>query len=396
MVKGTVKASPREALLSHREKLGNLREILYANIVMAGEIPAPTGSERRITRFLSDRFTECGLDSLSLDQAGNVAGVLSGKTGRRNLLVAAHLDKIWGESEDHTVSVGVGMMSGRGLADNSLGVAVLATLPLIFEELGIELDANLILLGTTRSFGRGNLRGIRFFLENFEQEIDSALCLEGIDLGRLSYSTLGMARGEIAVELSADIESIQSREDASGVIGVLSDLVQDILKINEREQPHTRVLTGSIEAGSGYSVPPRSGLLRFEVRSLDADRVARVEEEINALVNDYPTCSGVAMKIEMIAHRRPGDLGEGHPLVREAGEILGALGIDSKVEPSVSELAPLLEKRIPSLTLGVTRGANRHTPAESILLDPIFDGLAQIVSVLEFMDRGEFSFREDA
>ena len=232
MVKGTVKASPREALLSHREKLGNLREILYANIVMAGEIPAPTGSERRITRFLSDRFTECGLDSLSLDQAGNVAGVLSGKTGRRNLLVAAHLDKIWGESEDHTVSVGVGMMSGRGLADNSLGVAVLATLPLIFEELGIELDANLILLGTTRSFGRGNLRGIRFFLENFEQEIDSALCLEGIDLGRLSYSTLGMARGEIAVELSADIESIQSREDASGVIGVLSDLVQDILKIN--------------------------------------------------------------------------------------------------------------------------------------------------------------------
>src|SRR5690606_23283790 len=126
----------------------------------------------------SDRFTECGLDNISLDQAGNVAGVISGRTGRRNLLVAAHVDKIWAETEDHTVSVGVGAMSGRGLADNSLGVAVLATLPLLLDELGIRFDANLVLLGTTRSFGRGNLRGMRFFLENSAWEFDSALCLE--------------------------------------------------------------------------------------------------------------------------------------------------------------------------------------------------------------------------
>lgn len=392
MAKKTVNGESRETLLAHREALRHLREILFANVVMAGEIPAPTGYERRITRFLSDRFTECGLDNISLDQAGNVAGVISGRTGRRNLLVAAHVDKIWADTEDHTVSVGVGVMSGRGLADNSLGVAVLATLPLILDELGLAFDANLILLGTTRSFGRGDLRGMRFFLENSAWEIDSALCLEGIDLGRLSFSSLGMARGEIVVEVARPHDEETSNEAASGVIATLSELVGAMLEINRRGCPDTRVLIGSVESGSGYSVPPGRGLVRFEIRSLDADRVAAVEEELVELVGRFSDREGTAVGIEIIARRRPGNLGLEHPLVREAGGILDVLGVESRIEPSVSELAALLDRRIPSLTLGLTKGENRHSPEESIMLDPIFDGLAQLVSMLQFMDGGDFSF----
>jgi acetylornithine deacetylase/succinyl-diaminopimelate desuccinylase-like protein len=392
MAKKPVIRESRETLLAHREALRHLREILFANVVMAGEIPAPTGYERRITRFLSDRFTECGLDNISLDQAGNVAGVISGKSGRRNLLVAAHVDKIWAESEDHTVSVGVGVMGGRGLADNSLGVAVLATLPLILDELGIELDANLVLLGTTRSFGRGDLRGMRFFLENSAWEIDSALCLEGIDLGRLSFSSLGMARGEIVVELARPHDEETSNEAASGVIATLSEIIGAMLEINRRDCPDTRILIGSVESGSGYSVPPGRGLVRFEIRSLEADRVAAVEEELVQLIGRFSGREGAKVGIEIIARRSPGNLGIDHPLVREAAGILKILGVESRIEPSVSELAALLDRRIPSLTLGLTKGENRHSPEESILLDPIFDGLAQLVSMLEFMDRGDFSF----
>jgi len=392
MAKKPVIRESRETLLAHREALRHLREILFANVVMAGEIPAPTGYERRITRFLSDRFTECGLDNISLDQAGNVAGVISGKSGRRNLLVAAHVDKIWAESEDHTVSVGVGVMGGRGLADNSLGVAVLATLPLILDELGIELDANLVLLGTTRSFGRGDLRGMRFFLENSAWEIDSALCLEGIDLGRLSFSSLGMARGEIVVELARPHDEETSNEAASGVIATLSEIIGAMLEINRRDCPDTRILIGSVESGSGYSVPPGRGLVRFEIRSLEADRVAAVEQELVQLIGRFSGREGAKVGIEIIARRSPGNLGIDHPLVREAAGILKILGVESRIEPSVSELAALLDRRIPSLTLGLTKGENRHSPEESILLDPIFDGLAQLVSMLEFMDRGDFSF----
>jgi acetylornithine deacetylase/succinyl-diaminopimelate desuccinylase-like protein len=388
MRKGSVKARPGEAARSHREKLRHLREILFANVVMAGEIPAPTGGERRITRFLSDRFTESGLANISLDQAGNVAGVLPGRTGTRHLLVAAPVDKIWADTDDHTVSVGVGRMSGRGIADNSLGVAVLATLPLILDELGIELDSNLILLGATRSFGRGDLGGMRFFLENAERPVDAALCLEGIELGRLSFSSLGMARGEIEVSVKGPATDERGEDSGVRVVAVLTGLVGRLLAIHEREHPRASVLVRSIESGSGDGVPPRGGRVCFEIRSPEPSRVARVEEEIAALVAGAERNEDLEVRGEMIARRSPGDLGTDHPLVAKAREILGLLGIGTHVAPSVSELALLLERGIPSLTLGITRGENRHSPAESIRLEPIFDGLAQIVALLQFMDRG--------
>jgi tripeptide aminopeptidase len=388
MRKGSAKARPGEAALSHREKLRHLREILFANVVLAGEIAAPTGGERRITRFLSDRFTESGLANISLDQAGNVAGVLPGRSGARHLLVAAHVDKVWAETDDHTVSVGVGRMSGRGLADNSLGVAVLATLPLILDELGIELDSNLILLGTTRSFGRGDLGGMRFFLGNSERPIDAALCLEGIELGRLSYSSLGMARGEIEVSVSGPATDERDEDSGVQVVAVLTGLVRRLLAIHDREHPRASVLVRSIECGSGDGVPPRGGRICFEIRSRESSRVAAVEEEIAALVAEADRNEELGVRGEMVARRSPGDLGATHPLVAKAREILGLLGIGTHVVPSVSELALLLERGIPSLTVGITRGENRHSPAESIRLEPIFDGLAQIVALLQFMDRG--------
>lgn len=380
----------RDEILSCRDALKELREILFANVVMAGEIPSPTGREGRLTRFLSDRFTESGLDNISEDEAGNVAGILSGKVGSRNILVAAHLDKIWSESDDHTVSVGVGEMSGRGLADNGLGVAALASLPLVLRALEIELDSNLILLGTSRSFGRGDLRGMRFFLENSDRPIASALCIEGIDLGRLSYSSLGMARGEITVDLQGVSESPD--EDAAGGIAKLAQCAAALIEINRRECPETGIRIGAIAAGSGFSVPPRTGSLRFEIRSEDASRVAAVEAEIVALIDDLSDGGSAGLEVEIIARRKPGNLGAKHPLVTSAGKVLESLGIETHEKPSVSELAALLDKNIPALTLGITKGEHRHSPRETIRLEPIFDGLAQVVAMVQYMDGEEFSF----
>jgi len=233
---------------------------------------------------------------------------------------------------------------------------------------------------------------MRFFLENSAAEIDAALCLEGIDLGRLSFSSLGMARGEIAVEIARPHDEESACESVPGVVATLSELIGVMLEINRRSGPETRILIGSIEAGSGYSVPPGRGLVRFEIRSLKAERVSGVEAELVELVGQFSGREGTTAAIEIIARRRPGNLGLDHPLVRAAGGILDALGVESRIEPSVSELAALLDRRIPSLTLGLTKGENRHSPEESILLDPIFDGLAQLVSMLQFMDRGDFSF----
>ena len=54
-------------VVSSRDQLKNIREIILANLVMMGEIPAPTFEEEPRIRFFLDRFTEAGLDSISTD-----------------------------------------------------------------------------------------------------------------------------------------------------------------------------------------------------------------------------------------------------------------------------------------------------------------------------------------
>lgn len=51
-----------------RDKVKEIREILLANLVMMGEIPAPTFGEEARIRFFLDRFTEAGLDSISTER----------------------------------------------------------------------------------------------------------------------------------------------------------------------------------------------------------------------------------------------------------------------------------------------------------------------------------------
>lgn len=375
-----------QAVPLYRDRLKAMKACILADAVMLGEIPAPTFGEERLVRFLKDRFTENGLDSISDDEAGNAIGLLPGKTGKRTLLVAAHIDKIWESGVDHTVTVAADRLMGPGVADNAMGVTALTALPGILEELKIQLDANLIFLGASRSMGRGDLGGLSFFLNNSQYPIHSGICLEGVQLGRLSYSSLGMNRGEIHIEsqVGADWESWS----LSGAIPCMNWIIQQILGIETPEVPKTSIILGSVQAGTTYGSPPDQALLRFEVRSEEPGMVARIRERIEEFVDQINAEHQTRAELQIIARRRPGSIGFSHPLVKGTREVMAQLGIQPTVAPSISELSALLDKNIPSLTLGITTGSNKHNFNESIEIEPMYAGFAQLVAVLQLIDKG--------
>jgi len=148
------------------EQLKKYREVLLANLVMIGEIPAPTSDENRRVKFILNRFDEAGLTDSSIDGSGNGIGVLSGKDNSEAILINAHADTIFSAKIDHTMQVSSNSITGPGVADNSLGLAALVTLPYILEDMEVELNRDLVLLAGVKSLGRGNLEGIHFFLDN--------------------------------------------------------------------------------------------------------------------------------------------------------------------------------------------------------------------------------------
>jgi len=165
------------------EKAAELSDILLANLVMIGEVPAPTFGEEERTRLVQDRFVMGGLDNCSGDEMNNALGVIQGTEGESNILIVAHADTVFAKSVDYNINVKPDRVTGPGVGDNALGLAVLATLPHILDHLDIKLRNNLVLMAGTRSLGSGNLAGIRFFLRNFKRPIKAGVCLGGCSWG---------------------------------------------------------------------------------------------------------------------------------------------------------------------------------------------------------------------
>lgn len=368
------------------QEIRKRKDLLLANAVMIGEIPSPTFRENLRNEFLKNRFIEAGLQNISVCEAGNVVGILPGSENARNILLLAHTDTIFPESIDHTMSVGTEKISGPGIADNSLGLAVVATLPDILERLNIQLKSNLILMGAARSLGRGNLEGIRFFLSNRALPISDAICVEGAQLGRLSYSSLGMLRGEITCKVPEQFD--WTRMTFTNAIITLNEVINKIVDIPVPTRPMTSIVMGSVEGGMSYNTIATAAVLRFEVKSESEEVVTNIRNRFQEIVAEISTKSGMKVEMDLFASRKPSGISFSHPLSRVSREIIEALGLEPTFTPSISELNILIGHNIPAVTVGITHAEHLHELNESIDIDPIFKGLAQLIGILIAIDKG--------
>jgi acetylornithine deacetylase/succinyl-diaminopimelate desuccinylase-like protein len=368
------------------DKLTGIQETLIANLIMLSEIPSPTFEEDERVKLLLQRMVECGLDNVSSDEAGNGVGIIPGKNPARNILLVAHADSVYSSKVDHSLSVLADEIIGPGVADNSLGMAVLASLHTILELLDIQLDANIILLSSTKGLGRGNLDGLKFFMDNNKLPIEAGICVEGEKLGRLSYTAEGMFRGHISCKLPEVLEWQHAGQNSA--IIALNDVINRILEIPIPRRPRTSIVLGAIRGGKSYNVMATHSSLRFEVRSEDAAMVNSIRQQVDDIIADVASRHQAEFDFNVVASREPGGINVGHPLVKNCRQVMEALEITPTIRPSMSEVSELIARGIPALTLGITEASNLHDLNETIRINPIYTGLAQLLAMLLAIDGG--------
>jgi di/tripeptidase len=372
-----------KALPAWRKASLALKETLLANLVILGEIPSPTFHEAERVRVLQDRFAESGLQDCSTDEHGNCYAILPGTDPEANILVVAHSDTRYSDNVDSTITIDHESATGRAVGDNSLGLAVLPTLATLLETLDIRPRNNLVFMGSSKSLGRGNLEGLRFFLENTEMSIKAGVCVEGVQLGRLSFFSTGMLRGEITCAVPD-----WSRFGTGGAILPINEAINRMVEIPLPSRPRTKIILGSVESGNSYHTIPTDAVLRFEIRSESAAMVQDIGERIDDIVAEVASSTGADVNVDIFARREPGGIEFGHPLARSVRQIMTSLGVQPRIEPSVSELSALIDHRIPAVTIGMTTGEHMHTLRETILVAPVFTGLAQLVGTIVAIDGG--------
>ena len=375
-----------DRLPEYDKKIDEFKETLLTNLIMLSEIPAPTFEEHQRTHFLLNRFTEYNLQNCSEDEKGNALGIIPGDSRDSNILVVAHMDTPFSSKVDHTITVQPDKVLGPGVGDNGLGLAALATLPLILEKLNIKLESNLILMGTSRSLGSGDIEGLRFFLDNFKRPITAGICVEGCKLGRLSYSSIGMLRGELRYQVPDEYD--WTRFNSVGAIVNMNEMINKILEIPLPHKPKTSIMLGSIRGGSSYNTLPTKANLKFEIRSESDDMVEDLAVRIRSLTEEMTSLTGADVRFVEMARRKPGGTQFSHALNRTSRSILEHLGVTPRLSPSTSELSAFIDKKIPAVTIGLTNGERMGELEEMIEIEPIKKGLAQLIAMLQAVDKG--------
>ncbi len=374
-------------LNSYVESIRSMMDIVIANIVLIGQIPAPTFKEQERAALFLDRLSQCRVDECTTDGYNNPIGIIRGGSRvKPPIFIVAHLDTPFGADVDHNFTIHRNTISGAGLLDNSLGAGVLASLPLILQRLQLRFDSDIVLAGVLQSIGKGNLRGIRHLLKTWSTPIRGAVCIESGEIGRLNYYSKGMMRCEISCKNSGVGQS--TGRPLPNAILVLNEVINQIVKLRLPLKPRTEVNIGTISGGLKHGQVASEAVLGLELRS-DSDRmVGSLYTDIRDIVQGIRHDYEAALHTKTISNVRAARLDYRHPLVKGAAAIIKHLGIEVISGPSESEVSIFLSRNIPSVTVGITSGKGYQQAHATMQIDPMFKGIAQIIGLLELIDSG--------
>ncbi len=102
-----------------------MEEAQFAQWQMAvSRVPAPPFGESARSEWLADRFQELGLESVRVDEVGNVFAVSPGY-GQRFVSISAHIDTVFPASTPLNIRQEGSRLYGPGVSDNGAGIAAM-------------------------------------------------------------------------------------------------------------------------------------------------------------------------------------------------------------------------------------------------------------------------------
>jgi len=363
------------------------QDIIITNIVLIGQTPSPTFKEKRRSTVFMERLAEFGVDEVTTDGYRNPIGIIRGSAPEKPpIFVVAHLDTFYERDVVHNYTIKENQITGPGVLDNSLGVGVMVSLPILFQKLNLKFESDIVLAGTIQSIGKGNLRGVRHLLKTWPTPIRGGVCLEGVELGRLNYFSDGMIRGEIQCSISEQKGTFY--KFTPNAILILNEVINEIMNLRLTQRPRSRIVIGKIAGGANHGKIAYKANLGFEIRSDSYKMVKSIYNNIRDIVAGIGHENEVDLSIKTISNLKAARLKFNHPLVKSSAAVLESLGIKPISKSTESALSIFLSRKIPTVTLGITHGVNFYTEKATMDIEPMFTGIAQIIGVLKAIDSG--------
>ncbi len=348
---------------------------VIADTLAIARIPAPTGSEQRRAMAVRDLFRRDDPGRLVyIDQTGNVVTRIPGRRRDRSLLVAAHLDTVFGADVPHEASVVGSRLVGPSVGDNAVALAALVALPRLLGRSRIIPSCDIVLVATVGEEGYGNLRGMTAALDH-SRETAAVVAVEGHGLGRITHVAVGSRR--VAIRIQGPGGHSWADHGRPSAVHAAGQLVARLTAVSVPEWPRTTLNVASITGGAAINAIATSASLEVELRSMDAGILDGLLAEVVRQIRQVEQ-GGLRLRLETLGVRPAGALPADHLIVRRARDVLASLATPSASDASSTDANVPISWGIPAVCIGISRGGDAHTPNEWLEREPIALGLAQL------------------
>ncbi len=343
------------------KEIVNLEPETYKDLILLNEIPAPPfKEEQRAAKFL-EMIKAIGVDSVWIDEVGNVLALVKGKSGKKTVLLEAHLDTVFPEGTDVTVKHRGDTLVAPGIGDDTRGLAVVLAVLKAMKATKLNTDHDVIFAGTVGEEGLGDLRGVKALFKDGKRKIDSYIAIDGGDIGSIVSGGTGSNRYRVTFKGPGG-----HSYGAFGLANPHNAAARAIHYFVTEADKYTRTGTkttynvGVIGGGTSVNAIPFESWMEVDMRSEAPDRLAGIDSLFQAAVRkglaeeNAMKRRGQALTVEvkMVGNRPTGVQAETVPLVQRTMAAAAVLGAKPSLHMSSTNANTPISKGVPAVTIG--------------------------------------------
>ena len=346
-------------------------------------IRSPSNMEENRAKHFYALMSQIGLDHVYMDEVNNVIGLWKGTGDGPTLVVAAHMDTVFGPEIDCTpVKKEDGFIWGPGICDDTRGMVEVYAIAKTMCETGIRAKGDILFVGNVGEESLGDLRGSKHLFAN-NPNIDVFMSIDGPQIESLvtnaiagcKYRFTYTGRGGHAL-------------GAFGIPNVNNALGYAMAKIATLEVPKDPLSIfniGVVQGGVSVNAIPAKSSMMIDLRSMSQTELDRMKAFVVSAAKEgletelarwnHPT-ETLELQIEILSERPGGTQPIDAPVVQAALAAYEAYGIEPKLQKGASTDSNIpISRGIPAVT--VSRGGiqiDGHTVNERFQPDHAYVG----------------------
>lgn len=348
-------------------------------------IPAPSHHEEKRAEYCKKVLESFGAENVYIDDALNVVYPINCESSNKILVIEAHTDTVFPDTEPMPYYEKDGMIFCPGVGDCTIGVVDVMLLAKYIIENKIVPKNGLLLVCNSCEEGFGNLKGTRKIFDDYRGRIEKLVSFDA-GFSHIYNDSVGSSRFEVNIKT----EGGHSLDDF-GNRNALAEMSKIVSEIYETDVPKdgihkTTYNVGVMEGGTSINAIAQNAKMLCEYRSDCAENSEYMKErfwEIFKRAKDR----GVDIEVEVKGERpcpKNLDLKKEQELVDICiGATEAIKGCKITTESASSDCNIPHSLGVPAVAVGVADLKKEHTREEYLKIDTLKPGLLSALSVAE-------------